>query len=258
MKKSILLLLTIILLSVSGFTSGKKKTSLFNGKNLNGWYTFLKGKGKNIDPNKVFTVQNGMIRISGQEFGCLTTDDEFENYKLTAEFKWGEITHPPRIDKARDSGILLHSTGDDGGFSDTWMYSIECQIIEGGTGDLLVVGDNSDRFSLTCPVRSEKQGSSWVFDLSGKFVTINSGRINWFGRDPGWKDVKGFRGQSEIEKPAGEWNRLQCIVDGKGISVYLNGTLMNQAVDVKPRKGKIQIQSEGAEIFFRKITLEQL
>lgn len=259
MKKCILLLIAIILLPVSGFISEKKKTTdLFNGKNLDGWYTFIKDKGKNTDPNKVFTVQKGMIRISGEEYGCITTNDEFENYRLIAEFRWGEMTFAPRTERARDSGILLHSNGKDGGHGGIWIHSIECQIIEGGTGDLLVVGDGSDRFSITCPVRPEKQGSSWVFDLSGKFVTINSGRINWFGRDPGWKDVKGFRGQSDIEKPVGKWNRLECVVDGKGISVYLNGTLVNQAVDVQPRKGKIQIQSEGAEIFFRKISLEHL
>ena len=256
MKNQILILL-ILILSL-GFTSEKKKTQLFNGKNLDGWYTFVKGKGKNIDPNKVFTVQNGMIRISGEDWGCITTNEEFENYKLQSEFKWGEITYAPRTDRARDCGILLHSKGEDGGHSGTWMHSIECQIIEGGTGDLLVVGDGSKSFSLTCPVAPEKQGSSHVFDPAGKTVTINGGRINWWGRDPGWKDIKGFRGKNDVEKPVGEWNKLECIVKGNEISVYLNGTLVNRAVDVQPSKGKIQIQSEGAEIFFRKISITSL
>jgi hypothetical protein len=37
--------------------------------------------------------------------------------------------------------------------------------------------------------------------------------------------------------------------------IYLNGILVNQAVDSQPQKGKIQIQSEGAEIFFRRIEI---
>lgn len=260
MKKQILIILALSLLTGfgSGFTAEKKKTQLFNGKDLDGWYTYIKGKGKNTDPNKVFTVKDGMIRISGEEFGCITTNDEFENYKLVAEFKWGEITHAPRIDKARDSGILIHSTGQDGGYSGTWMYSIECQVIEGGTGDFLVVGDGSKSFSLTCPVAPEKQGSSWVFMPSGKNATINGGRINWYARDPDWKDVKGFRGKVNVEKPAGQWNKIECIVKGPEIYYYLNGKLMNHAVDVQPRKGKIQIQSEGAEIFFRKVSVTAL
>ena len=236
----------------------KSKIQLFNGKNLNGWYTFIKGKGRNIDPDKVFTVQNGLIRISGEEFGCITTNEEFDNYKLLVEFKWGDITFAPRIEKARDSGVLLHSTGEDGGYSGIWMHSIECQIIEGGTGDLLVVGDGSEKFSVTCPVTPEKQGGSYVFQHSGNLVTINSGRINWFGRDPEWKDVKGFRGERDVEKPAGKWNKIECIVKGKEILIYLNGTLVNHAVDVQPQKGRIQIQSEGAEIFFKRIELTLL
>src|SRR5665648_128931 len=165
MMKRLFLLFPILILSMitlleTGFAwcpdlinaekanSGKSKIQLFNGKDLNGWYTFIKGKGRNSDPNKVFTVQDGLIRVSGEEFGCITTNEDYENYKLLVEFRWGDITFAPRVDKARDSGVLLHSTGEDGGYSGIWMHSIECQIIEGGTGDLLVVGDGTEKFSL--------------------------------------------------------------------------------------------------------------
>jgi hypothetical protein len=236
----------------------KAEIQLFNGKDFWGWYTFIKEKGRDNDPLKVFTVQNGMIRISGEEFGCITTNDEFEYYKLTVKFKWGDQTYSPRTDKARDSGILLHSVGEDGASSGTWMNSIECQIIEGGTGDFIVVGDGSSNFSISSPVAPEKQGNSYVFQPEGNKVTINSGRINWFGRDPEWKDVKDFRGKNDIEKPVGNWNKIECIVRGNEIHIWLNGVLVNQAFDVKPHKGKIQIQSEGAEIFFKKIIITPL
>ena len=271
MKKTsfVLLILTLSLLVITqtSFTvpsapkeqKGKNAAlKLFNGKNLDGWYTFIKDRGKNVDPKKVFTVSNGMIRISGEEYGCITTNDEFENYKLTAIYRWGEITYAPRIERARDSGILLHSVGEDGGSDDTWMHSIECQVIEGGTGDFIVVGDGSPNFSITSPVALEKQGSSYVYKPDGSMVTVNSGRINWFARDPGWKDVKGFRGANDIEKPAGKWNKIECIVKDREIHIYLNGTLVNHAVDVKPYKGRIQIQSEGAEIFFKQVIIENL
>jgi hypothetical protein len=274
MKKPILLflILTLVILFITETSfiritdpsgperkNGKKSDlQLFNGKNLDGWYTFIRERGKNVDPKKVFTVKNGMIRISGEEFGCITSNDEFENYKIIVEFKWGEITYAPRADKARDSGLLLHSVGEDGGSDGTWMHSIECQIIEGGTGDFIVVGDGSNKFSITCPVAPDKQGGSYVYQPSGNKATINSGRINWFARDPEWKDSKGFRGAKDIEKPVGKWNKIECIVKDKEIFIYLNGTLVNHAVDVQPQKGRIQIQSEGAEIFFRQIVLTPL
>ena len=101
----------------------------------------------------------------------------------------------------------------------------------------------------------EKAGNNYVYQTNGKPVTINGGRINWWGRDPNWKDVKGFRGKNDVEKPLGQWNRYEGIVKGQTIEVLLNGVLINQATDVKPRKGRIQIQSEGAEVFFRRIDL---
>ncbi len=238
-----------------GKCSGSTKVKLFNGKNLDGWYTFIKGRGRDNDPNKVFTVQKGLLTISGEEYGCITTNNEYENYKLVVEFKWGGGTSEPRVEKARDSGILLHSIGEDGGYSGIWMHSIECQIIEGGTGDFIVVGDGTPAFSVTCPVASEKQNGSYVFKPGGELVTIYGGRINWYGRDPEWKDVKGFRGVNDIEKPVGKWNRIECIAKGGEISIYLNKKLVNHAVDAQPQKGRIQIQSEGAEILFRKVEL---
>lgn len=233
----------------------KKEVSLFNGKNLEGWYTFIRDRGRDSDPRGVFTVNKRMIRISGEEFGCITTNEEFENYTLTVEFKWGGATFAPRTDKARDSGILMHSVGKDGGSGGIWMHSIECQMIEGGTGDFIVVGDGTDNFYVTSPVATAKHGSSHVFQPGGELVTINKGRINWYGRDPEWKDVKDFRGSRDVEKPVGKWNRLVCVVKGKEIQIYLNNILVNHAVDVKPTKGKIQIQSEGAELFIRKVSL---
>jgi hypothetical protein len=228
---------------------------LFNGKNLDGLYVFIKGRGRDNDPLKVFTVHDGLLHISGQEFGCVTTAKEYENYRLIAEFKWGEATHPPRKDRARDSGILLHSVGEDGAYGGVWMHSIECQVIEGGTGDFIVVGDGSDKYAVTCPVSPEKSGGCYVFQPDGKPATIHEGRINWFGRDPAWRDVKGFRGRQDVEKPAGEWNRMECIADGKTITVILNGVTVNRCIDCRPRKGRIQVQSEGAEVFFRRLDL---
>jgi len=180
---------------------------------------------------------------------------EFENYRLIVEFKWGDLSFEPRLDKARDSGVLLHSVGKDGGKSGAWIYSVECQIIEGGTGDFIVVGDGTDQYQITGPVAPEKQDYAYVFDPEGQTVTIQEGRINWFGRDPGWKDIHGFRGKNDIEKPAGEWNRMECITDHDQLTIFLNGKLVNHATRVKPNKGKIQIQSEGAEIFFRRVDL---
>jgi hypothetical protein len=251
---------TGLLIMLSGIWSCSRQESikLFNGNDLEGWYTYLQDRGRNIDPKNVFTVQDGTIRISGEEWGCITTEKEFENYRLLIEFKWGELTYEPRVERARDSGVLLHSQGEDGSSQGIWIHSIECQIIEGGTGDFIVVGDGSDQFQITCTVHPEKQDRSFVFDPNGQKVTIKEGRINWYGRDPDWKDTLDYRGKNDVERAVGEWNRLECFAKGDNLTFFLNGQLVNRAENVLPHKGRIQIQSEGAEIFFRRVDLEPI
>lgn len=264
MKQSfILFVLIATLLDLSPANAqapGAKQTiQLFNGKDLTGWYTYLKGRGRDNDPEHVFSVKDGILQITGEEWGCITTEEEYENYRLTLEYRWDGGTHAPREDKARDSGLLIHSKGKDGGYDGTWMHSIECQIIEGGTGDFIVVGDGSEEFSITVPVAEEKQAGSYVYKPHvEQTATINRGRINWFGRDPDWKDVKNFRGARDLERPLGQWNFMEVVARGDEIKVYLNGALVNHARKVRPSRGRIQIQSEAAEISFRKILLKPL
>jgi YVTN family beta-propeller protein len=232
--------------------------NLLEDGRLNHWYTWIKERGRDTDPKGVFTLQNGILHISGEEWGCVTSKEEYENYHAVLEFKWGERTHAPRVGNARDSGFLVHSLGEDGGYSGTWMHCLEVQMIEGGTGDLLVVGDASPAYEMTVTATSKRQDGCPVFTPDGEPVTMNSGRFNWWGRDPSWADVKGFRGGRDVEKPVGEWNRLEVIADGDNLTLLLNGIVVNRASGCKPHKGRLQIQSESAELFVRRVELTPL
>ena len=102
----------------------KKAIALFNGSDLSGFDTFLKTEGLNSDPNHVFQVENGVIHISGKEYGYVITKEPYHGYYLRAEFKWGEGTYMDRTGKARDSGILYNVQGE----QKVWPRSIEFQI----------------------------------------------------------------------------------------------------------------------------------
>ncbi len=254
-------LVLIFLFSIQQVASSQVSSSndtirLFNGKNLDNWYVFLRDRGVNNDPKQVFSVTpDGLLKITGEEWGCITTNDEFRDYRIILEYKWGEKTHGSRETKARDSGLLFHSKGKDGGYSNTWMHSIECNIIEGGTGDFIVVGDGTDKFSATSLVAPEKQNGQYIHHPYGTPATINRGRINWAFRDPGWEDKKDFRGKYDVENPVGSWNILECHLENGEALIYLNGRLINHATRVVPDEGRIQIQSEGAELFIRRVDI---
>lgn len=228
----------------------------FNGKNLDGFYTYLHNN-KYEDPDGVIQVKDGNIVISGKEYGGINTKDEYSNYHLVTEWKWGEKTWAPREDKARDSGILVHAHGPDDGYGGHWMESFECQIIEGGTGDFIVVATSED-MSLTCKIRRGEPNNQAYYDENGEPTEFKRGRVNWWGRDPEWKDKLDYRGPKDVEKPAGEWNRLEVVCDGDTITNILNGVVVNEGTKASRTKGKITIQSEGAEIIFRKIEIRPL
>ena len=259
MKRLLITLYALALLCAAAPTFAAPNTiDLLKDGKLDHWYTWIKDRGKDIDPKEVFTMQDGVLRISGEEWGCITSNEEYANYHLVLEFKWGEETWAPRLDNARDSGLLVHSLGEDGGYSGTWMHCLEVQMIEGGTGDLLVVGDKSPTYEMTVPVAQGPDGPTRVFSPDGEPLTLNSGRFDWWGRDPAWADVKDFRGAQDVEKPVGEWNRLEVIADGDKLTVLLNGIVVNRAYGCKPQKGRLQVQSEAAELFVRRFELTPL
>jgi hypothetical protein len=208
---------------------------LFDGANLDNFDTFLKSHGLNNDPDQVFRVEKGVIHISGREFGYIITKREFANYYLQAEFKWGEGTYAPRQGQARDSGILYHIRGP----QKVWPTSIEFQILEGGTGDFWL----TDGGALTA-------NGTRVTGPAGQAV-----KIDRRGKGP-WNNVVGYRDPvGEVERPHGQWNRLELVAQGDHVRQWVNGKLVNEGSEAVPASGKILFQSEGAEVYFRNIKL---
>ena len=212
---------------------------LLAGSTLNRFDTFLRDRGLNSDPGSVFTVQGGVLHVSGREFGYVVTKQPFHRFYLRAEFKWGEGTYGERAGKARDSGILYCVQGE----PKVWPRSLEFQIQEGQTGDFWL----TDGAALT--------------GRDGKRVTGPAGAAVNIGHiDKGPEtNVTGFRNTSgELEKPHGEWNLLELIDDGTTIRQYVNGQLANTGTDPFPAEGKILFQSEGSEIYFRNLLVAPL
>ena len=242
---------------------------LFNGKDLSGWDTYLgpplddagkklvdKPVGLNNDPNHVFSIVNDgaekIIRISGQEWGGISTKKEYENFHLQLQFKWGSLTWGQRKGKKKDSGLLYHAVGEHGADYGAWMRSQEFQIQEGDCGDYWgVAGGMQDIRAI------KKSDSEYVYDPGGQLYTFSA------SSKVGRRCIKGL----DAEKPSGEWNTLDLychgdtsvhLMNGKVVMVLYHSKQMDNGQVSKLAKGKLQIQSEGAEIFYRDIKIKTL
>lgn len=224
---------------------------LFNGHNLDGWYTWLPSTGKNDDPQGVFKVHDGMIHVLDvpvsdrkQEFGYIATEKEYSHYRLRFQYKWGKRRFPPRQNAKRDSGVLYHFVGPD----KVWPRSIECQVQEGDTGDFWLVDDTTVTTTVKASDAKEKQ-----YQEMGEAYTQTNGRI-----------VKG-----DTHDSLDDWNTVEVVVNGADEVVHLvNGKVNNRGTNLRqpdpndPNKtvplaqGRIVLQAEGAEVFYRNVEIK--
>lgn len=244
---------------------------LLNGNNLSQFDAWIAGQGLNNDTNKVFQFVDRIdgvpaLRVSGQGYGGLITKQAFKNYRLVAEYRWGLGTWLNRTNAARDNGFLLHCQGEPGNyhkdFTGPWMASVEFQIIEGGVGDLLLVPGYRRDGSVIKPtvrVRYHEANGQRVFDPATELRTGEAfTRVNWPGRNPCWRDILGFRGQFDVDSPPGQWTRIEAEVREGNFAYRVNGKLVNEAQECNYTEGRILLQTEAAEIYFRKVDLEPL
>ncbi len=247
------ILLTGILLT-SDYAAAQEPIKLFNGKDLTGLTTWLKDT-KRDDPRKVFTVKDGILHLSGDGFGYVATDKEYKDYHLTVEYRWGKKTDGGKY--VRNSGILLHATGPDGGAGGTWMSSIECQLAQGCVGDLIVIRGKDIPVSLKSEtVLGTDKRPRWK--AGGEVRTFTKGQLWWSLHEAGFKELIDTNGKDDVESKLGDWTKVECICKGSKIEIRVNGAKVNEAFDVFPAAGKILLQTEGFEIDFRRFELMPL
>ncbi len=246
---------------------------LYDGDKVNDlsrFYTWLQ-EHKYEDPNRVFTVVDQIdgapaIRISGQDWGGIVTRQAYKNYKLVLEFRWGTVTWGNRKDRARNSGALLHCIGEDGNykadFNAPWIASVEYEIMQGRTGDIILVSGyergSTDPILPRLTMQAQPEDRYWDPKGEPREFVSRKGHLHWYGRDREWKDVIDFYGDQEVEKPTGEWNHVEAVMKDGDLVYYLNGVKVMEGTKGSLTEGRLLFQSEGAEIFFRKIELHPL
>jgi Domain of Unknown Function (DUF1080) len=251
------------------FAQKNTQVPLFNAKDLTGWDTYIgpplddAGKklseipvGLNTDPKQVFTVveQEGekVIRISGENWGGISTKQEYADFHLQLLFKWGTLKWGQKKTKKRDSGLLYFAVGDNGADYGAWMRSQEFQIEEGNSGDYWGVAGGMQDIPVI-----KKSDSEYVYNASGGVYTFSA--TSKVGRHC----IK----RGDAENASGEWNTLDLycrgdtsvhVINGKVMMVLYHSSQLEKGQVLPLVKGKVQIQSEGAEVFYKHIMLEPL
>jgi hypothetical protein len=257
---SCVLICQAILASEAPVTPVKTK-ALFNGQDFTGLYTWLRATGPK-DPQQVFTVKDGAIHMQGGEHrGVLATRKSYKDYHVSVEYKWGKQTNGGKY--VRNSGLLVHATGANGGAgNNAWMPSLEIQLAQGCEGDLIVIrgrdmDDGIVKVDMATHVRiAADKKTRW--DPKGEKVRYRGRQFWWKNHMPFFKELLDTRGNQDVATPKGEWTKVEAICRGRTVTIKVNDVTVNQAVDVFPGHGKILLQNEGHEVYFRNYKISPL
>jgi len=264
LRSSLCLTLAIFVLSPASGSAAEQKpenngwVSLFNGKDFNGWYTYLDSSGKNKDAKGVFKVENGMIHIldvpmsdgktpdGKSDNGYLATNQDFSNVRIHAEYKWGVKR---ATEGKRNSGLLYLAVGPDA----IYPTSLECQIEETDVGDLWIVNGASVTAFFIAPSMpmydDDMQAGTRVRSAPGDSLRVLK--------------------SGDFENRDG-WNTVEVIIQGDRSTHLVNGRIVNNARDIKQpdpsnpshmiplTSGRILLEAEGSEIWFRDIRIKPL
>jgi hypothetical protein len=195
---------------------------LFNGRDLTGWVNV------NTDPD-TWKVRDGLLVCRGHPIGVMRSDRQYENFILHVEWM--------HLEPGGNSGVFVWS--DATPVADKRLpQGCEVQMLELEWPNLHRAKDG------TLPPVAYVHGE--LFGANGLTVVPDNPR--------------GARSMSFENrcKGRGEWNTYDVVcVDGV-IKLSVNGKFVNGISQASVRKGYLCLESEGAEIHFRNISLLEL
>lgn len=281
MKKSTLLLLGLALL-LSSCSQDEGWQQLLD-KDLSHWRVYqsyqhtndfrgrapVDAEGEKIAPigydknlYDLFTVSEEagepVLRVSGETYGCVISNQSYRNYHLRLQVKFGQKRWEPRLEKALDSGLLYHSVGDAGvDYWLSWMRSFEFQVMQSGTtegnsGDFWSIAGTKADIKISQP---DPEKRTYYYDPEGEWLTVGS------------RGVTNFCGTEDHNSPDGEWTTLELIcyegqsvhiVNGEVVMALKNLRYTDKGEDKPLVEGRLQLQSEAGEVFYKGIEIRPL
>jgi hypothetical protein len=197
-------------------------TPLFDGKTLEGWDFVVRPDkdGKKVDPKTIWSVTDGTIRCVGKPNGYMITKEEYADYVLKLKWRF------PADSKGGNSGVLLHCQDQ----NLPWPTSVEAQLQSGRAGDFWLIMPPAVKLEVDSKRQDPKQARHYL-------------RVET--KEP-------------VEKKFGEWNQYEITCKGGDVTLVVNGIKVNEGKNGNLKKGKIALQSEGAEVHFKDIEIKSM
>ena len=195
---------------------------LFNGKDLTGWVDV------NTSP-QTWSVKDGLLVCNGKPTGVMRSEKQYENFILHIEWM--------HMEAGGNSGVFVWSEGRPAPGKDL-PKGMEVQMLE-------------LQWPLLHPGKDGKPNhpgyvSGELFGANGLQAVPDNPRGN---RSMSW----------EMRcKGKGEWNTYDVVAVDGTIKLSINGKFVNGISQSSVRKGYLCLESEGAEIHFRKISIMEL
>jgi Domain of Unknown Function (DUF1080) len=241
-------------------TAKERWEPLFNGRDLTGWYTFLQKHGKDRDPDHVIAIEDDQIHLykdatekSEVVMGYICTEKEYGNYHLRFQYRWGTKKFQPRYALKRDAGLYYHLNGPDA----VWPRGLQFQIEQTNVGDLITLFGFALDTWIDPKTRDDVQATFQDPEKGGQARVLGGKGIAY---------QKHLAGEFEVDG----WNTIEVIAQGSTTKHILNGHVVNRGENIrfsdaeKPgtiapvTKGRIALEIEAAEIFFRKVEIRAL
>lgn len=255
--KSFLLSIVVFFVFTSLKTNAASKegfVSIFNGTNWDGWYLKLKSGNAEL-AKKLYAIEDGVVQVFKKDFpdnyklgtnendthGLFYTTTKYSKYIFRFEYKWGFKIANNFKDWQYDAGCYYHVVDDK-----IWPTGFEYQIRYNHTKNQNHTGDL---------IQGNKTKYKWFPSTNGNsFLSPSLG-----GKS---QEVTGWMHLASTPKKCnalnGKWNKCEIIVMGNQYAIHkLNGEIINIATDLSVSEGIIGLQSETAEIFYRKIEIKE-
>lgn len=195
--------------------------NLFNGKDLTNWVDV------NTSPD-TWSVKDGLLICSGKPIGVMRSEKQYENFILVVEWR--------HMEAGGNSGVFLWSDAKPS--RNRLPKGMEVQMLE-----------------LDWPnIHKKRDGSpNHLGYVSGEL--FGAGGMKATPENP-----RGNRSMSyEMRcKGKGEWNQYVIVAVDGAVKLSINGKFVNGIREADLRKGYLCMESEGAEIHFRKIQIMEL